>query len=183
MSKKDWILLIGVTICLIVSRIIPHAPNFTSSLAGLLFGAVILRKNAAAFLLLLGYILADIFINNVIYPSTSIKWLSSGFEWIFTTFLIIFFVNKLFTSNGYTPIKIIGLSVVSSLIFFVFSNYAVWLGFILYSPDTAGLTACFIAAIPFLMNEMAGTLFYSCLFFGLYWIYEYGQPKTSRLIV
>ncbi|MGB4819039.1 MAG: DUF6580 family putative transport protein, partial [Saprospiraceae bacterium] len=82
MSKKEWILLIGVTICLIVSRIIPHAPNFTSSLAGLLFGAVILRKNAAAFLLLLGYILADIFINNVIYPSTSIKWLSSGFEWI-----------------------------------------------------------------------------------------------------
>lgn len=93
-----------------------------------------------------------------------------------------FFVNKLFTSNGYTPIKIIGLSVVSSLIFFVFSNYAVWLGFILYSPDTAGLTACFIAAIPFLMNEMAGTLFYSCLFLVFTGFMNTDNPKLPGLL-
>ena len=164
MSKKEWILIFGITTSLIVSRLIPHAPNFTSSLAGFLFGAVVIRKN-------------------MVYPSDTIQWLSSGFEWLFTSFLIIFFANKLFTAYGYNPTKIIGLSIMSSLIFFVFSNFAVWVGSILYSSDLAGLSACFIAAIPFFMNELAGTLFYSCMFFGVYWIYEYKQLKSAKVIV
>ena len=183
MSKKEWILIFGITTSLIVSRLIPHAPNFTSSLAGFLFGAVVIRKNIAGFVLLFGYFLADLVINNMVYPSDTIQWLSSGFEWFFTSFLIIFFANKLFTAYGYNPTKIIGLSIMSSLIFFVFSNFAVWVGSILYSSDLAGLSACFIAAIPFFMNELAGTLFYSCMFFGVYWIYEYKQLKSAKVIV
>ena len=47
----------------------------------------------------------------------------------------------------------------ASILFFVVTNFAVWLsGY--YGFTMEGLLACYIAAIPFFQNTIAGTLIY-----------------------
>ncbi|MDD5538977.1 MAG: hypothetical protein PHF12_08445, partial [Candidatus Omnitrophica bacterium] len=58
-------------------------------------------------------------------------------------------------------------SLFSSLVFFVVTNFGVWMaGW--YPQTPQGLQACFIAAIPFFRYFLAGTLVYSTVLFGSY---------------
>ena len=54
------------------------------------------------------------------------------------------------------------------VVFFILTNLAVW-GFTpLYAKTLAGLSQCFFMALPFFRNTLAGNLFYSVSFFGIY---------------
>ena len=56
----------------------------------------------------------------------------------------------------------------SSVSFFLISNFAVWLaGYIAYPKTLAGLSACYVAAIPFFKNDVVSTILFSAVFFGL----------------
>jgi hypothetical protein len=57
-------------------------------------------------------------------------------------------------------------AVASSVLFFAVSNFGTWLTSGMYSHDIAGLEACYVAAIPFFQNTLAGDLFYVTLLFG-----------------
>jgi hypothetical protein len=50
--------------------------------------------------------------------------------------------------------------------FFLLSNFHVWLGSTMYPQTLTGLLACYVAAIPFGLNMLAGNLFYSGVLFG-----------------
>jgi len=54
------------------------------------------------------------------------------------------------------------------LIFFVATNFAVWAFGGLYPHNLEGLAECYIAALPFLRNRIAGDLFWATLLFGGY---------------
>lgn len=56
----------------------------------------------------------------------------------------------------------------SSVSFFLVSNFAVWLaGNIAYPKTLAGLSACYLAALPFFRNDVISTLLFSTVFFGV----------------
>jgi len=59
-----------------------------------------------------------------------------------------------------------------SLMFFVTTNFAVWAFGGLYSLDWAGLTACYVAALPFLKYTLAGDLFWTAALFGGAWLLQ-----------
>ncbi|MEP7197760.1 MAG: DUF6580 family putative transport protein [Saprospiraceae bacterium] len=180
MSKKDISLLIGIVSALIISRLIPHAPNFTSSLTGLVFGGVVLRKGFYGVLILLAYFIADLAINNIHYSvdHTGFQWASQSFYWIYAGLVIVFFISRLFTENLESPFRIMVLSLASSLIFFLLSNFGVWLEGVIYVKDFSGLFQCFIAGLPFLLNDLAASVFFGCVFFGIYWLYESSQEEN-----
>jgi hypothetical protein len=50
--------------------------------------------------------------------------------------------------------------------FFLLSNFHVWLGSRTYPQTPAGLLACYVAAVPFAMNMLAANLLYCGLMFG-----------------
>jgi hypothetical protein len=52
------------------------------------------------------------------------------------------------------------------VLFFVVTNFGVWAFTDMYPRTGDGLTACFIAAIPFFRNTLAGDLFYAAVLFG-----------------
>ncbi len=64
--------------------------------------------------------------------------------------------------------RVLGFALASSVMFFVITNFAVWLEGSMYPMTATGLQACFIAAIPFWRNELLGTLCYSAALFGGY---------------
>ena len=148
-------LALSLIICGILLRFAVHAPNFTPVAAIALFSGVYLTKKYALIVPLALMIISDIFLgmhNVVIFT-----W--GGF--VLTTVLG-FWLKKRKTVLG-----VAGASVVSSLLFYLVSNFGVWLmGW--YPRTLGGLIDCYIMAIPFLRNFTMATLAYSAIFFGLY---------------
>ena len=54
----------------------------------------------------------------------------------------------------------------ASISFFIITNFAVWAQFDSYPHTAAGLAACYLAALPYFWNTLAGDLFYSAVLFG-----------------
>jgi len=70
--------------------------------------------------------------------------------------------------NTNNPLRIGGTSLLSSLIFFVVSNFAVWASYrTLYPATLQGLTNCYAAAVPFFRHTLAADLVFTAIFFGL----------------
>jgi hypothetical protein len=67
-----------------------------------------------------------------------------------------------------------------SLVFFALSNFAVWAFSGMYSLDFAGLTQCYVAALPFLQNTVAGDLFWTAVLFGGAWAMQNGAALSGR---
>jgi len=56
----------------------------------------------------------------------------------------------------------------SSVLFFLVTNFGVWLGFNTYDRSWSGLVDCYVAAIPFFRYTLAGDMFFATVLFGSY---------------
>jgi hypothetical protein len=59
-------------------------------------------------------------------------------------------------------------TLLGSVLFFLITNFAVWVFTPLYERTSAGLVQCFYMALPFFRNTLAGDIFYVAGFVGLY---------------
>jgi hypothetical protein len=65
------------------------------------------------------------------------------------------------------PLYVAGAAFGSALSFFLMSNFAVWLAGVLYPRTLGGLTACYVAAIPFFEKGLASDLLFSAVLFSI----------------
>ena len=152
-TKFIFLLILVATI----SRLIPHPPNFTPITAIALFSITKLdNKFLATLIPLLCLYLSDIFL---------------GF---FTINIFVYLSFTLISLLGYYIRKINLFSVLlSSLLFFIMSNFGVW---ILGYPNTfEGFFLCYFNAIPFFGYTILGDLFY-CYLIKL--VYNYFERKN-----
>ena len=134
---------IGIIIVAILSRLIPHPPNFTPVTAVALFSIINFKNKYIAVLIPI----ICLFLSDLILGISLIN-------------LFVYFSFILISGIGYLLGKINIKSVLlSSFVFFLFTNFGVWL--IGYPKTLEGLITCYIAAIPFFGWTIAGDLFYS----------------------
>lgn len=152
----------------VLSRIIPHPWNFTGITALAIFAGVLSKNNKALFVApLVALFISDLILG---FHSTMIT-TYLGFAIVGFLSLVIhneknihYTDNKILKQSGVlTAVALSG-----SLIFFVVSNLGVWLSASMYELSFKGLVQCFVAALPFLDNQIAGDLFYSFVFYLLY---------------
>jgi hypothetical protein len=62
---------------------------------------------------------------------------------------------------------VVGASVASSTSFFLVSNFAVWIGSVMYPHTAGGLGLCYVAGLPFYRNDLLATLMVTGLAFGV----------------
>ena len=72
----------------------------------------------------------------------------------------------IWASRFRTPFVVLPVILASSVIFFVTTNFAVWAFSGMYATTAAGLVSCYIAAIPFFQNTLAGDIMWTCALFG-----------------
>jgi hypothetical protein len=78
--------------------------------------------------------------------------------------------------------RIGGLSLAASSVFFLISNFGVWIMDGMYAPTFKGLVECYVAAIPFFGYQVAGDLFFSAVMFGGYeLVKKYAFSPTGKL--
>jgi hypothetical protein len=144
------LILIGILL-----RFAPHAPNFTPVAAIALFSGVYLGKKNALIVPLILMMVSDaaLGLHNVVM-----------FTW--GAFLLITLLGFILQKK-LSGIRVISFSLISSLIFFVISNFGVWLmGW--YPRTLKGLADCYFMALPFLRDFTASTVIYAAIFFGAY---------------
>ena len=157
MTMKNSSLLVLVLLAA-ATRILPHPPNMTAvSALAILTGLAIESRLVAVFVPLFALFLSDLILGFheqmwAVYFSmaliTLISAASLGKKSLFST----------------AKLKILGVTVSSSLLFFVGTNLAVWWQSPMYQHNLAGLTKCFLMALPFLGNQIVGDLFYAGIF-------------------
>lgn len=67
---------------------------------------------------------------------------------------------------GYVPLAVGGL--LPAAVFYLTTNFAIWLFLDWYPHSVAGLMACYAAGLPFFRYMLAGDVFYTALLFGAY---------------
>ena len=144
MSKREYILL-GFVIMAVLVRLLPHPPNVTPITALALFSATNFKnKYLGISLPLIAMILSDIYLG--FYGITM---------WVYGSFLSISLLGRYWKKINIHNV------LVSSLIFFIITNFGVWLGG--YPKTLEGLLLCYTMAIPFFVNSIIGDLFFSYL--------------------
>jgi hypothetical protein len=72
--------------------------------------------------------------------------------------------------------RVVAYSVIGSTLFFIVTNFGVWLKGLYYPQTLSGLAECYLAATPFFQNTLAGDLFFSALLFGGFALLERRIP-------
>ena len=151
------------------SRLIPHIPNFTPIGAIALFGGAYFKNKFYAFLIPLSSLfLSDLIINNffLIIDNNNFTWFYPGFLWQYFSFAIIIIIG-IYNSNKFNFKKLLISVIGSSLVFFLITNFGVWISGSIYPKNIFGLIWCYTLAIPFYKGTLLGFLFYSFLLFGI----------------
>lgn len=166
-----------------ISRMLPHPPNFTPIAAMALFGGACLADKRLAIIVPL----LAMFISDCIYIPYSD---STGFHntmiYVYASFILITCIGIYIRNNARSG-NIVLASVISSVLFFLITNFAVWAasGFAL---GFSGLIATYVAGIPFydnsifgsfLLNTVMGDLFYNGILFGSLYLAKSRFPALA----
>ncbi len=157
MNKNKYIMASLILIVLaLFSRIIPHAPNFTPLVSIALVSALLFKEKKYIFISLVGLLFSDILLDYYHYSGYLFTPL---FFLTYISLALVFLFSYKF-NNSFSFRNIILHSLSGSLIFFLVSNFGVWLlgG---YTYTFSGLISCYTMGIPFFKNTLSSTLLYS----------------------
>jgi hypothetical protein len=147
-------------------RLVPHPPNFTPIGAMALFSGAYLGRRGLAFVApLAAMLLSDLVLG-----------FHSGMLFVYAGVALIVLLGSQALSRV-TPLRVGGAAIASSILFFAVSNFGTWALSGMYAHTLAGLSACYVAAIPFFQKTVAGDLFYATLLFGGFKIAELLMPR------
>ncbi len=149
---------------ILFSRWLPHPANVTPVVALFLF-APAFRKGIYAFLIpVAGMAISDIFLG---YSTISF--------YVYGSFILIYLAGFLLrTSKSFVRITVVTLA--SSTLFFLITNFGVWLHYPLYEKTTDGLILCYTMALPFFRNAVLGDLLYT---YSVFTVARYGLEPLS----
>ncbi|MBK47548.1 MAG: hypothetical protein CMI94_00795 [Pelagibacteraceae bacterium] len=161
------VLLICLVIFLVsLTRIFPHPPNFTPILALAIFGGIYFPNKISALILPV----------TVMFLSDLIIGFHSQMYAVYGSIILLSLLGNMVKTKNIKNLAITGFS--GSIIFFITTNFSVWLSGGLYPLTFDGLIQCYIMAIPFFHNTLISTLlFLSILFFS----YNFAEKKFQVL--
>ncbi len=171
MLRARMSVLVGMILFTAATRLLPHPPNLTPVMAIALFGGAFLTSNWAAFAVpILAMALSDLFIG----PDHLLP--------------VVYFCILLTTCIGLllrtrkSLVAVTAAALGSSVLFFVITNFGVWYFGPYYPHTAAGLVASYVAAIPFFQNTLVGTLGYTAILFGGFYLAERLFPVLKETI-
>jgi hypothetical protein len=143
LNKVEMRVVFALVVVALLTRLLPHPPNFAPITSIALFtGFHFVNKRLALFIPLICMFLTDLILG-----------VHSLMPIIYLSFVMISMIGLKAKSLS------LGTVLSASSLFFVVSNLGVW--YFYYPLTWAGLSSCFILAIPFFINALMGDLFYT----------------------
>ncbi len=161
-----------VVLAVSFSRVIPHPANFSPVAAMALFaGAYISNRLLAVALTWAALLIGDLVIG-----------LHATMFFVYLAMALTVFLGS-WVSAKWNYKKLAGGILGSSVLFFVISNFGVWIESGIYSHTLAGLQNCYMMAVPFFDNTVLSTaIFATALFVGFrYFEKAFAADVTENL--
>ena len=168
-----------------IYRILPHPGNFSPIGAMALFGGAYYASRLNSFIVpLITLWLSDIILNNVIYSQyfKEFTLFYDGFYWVYGSFILVACIGRLL-QNNVTFISVPMAAIASALLFFIVSNFGVWISGTMYPHNFIGLVACYTAGIPFFSTSLVGDLLFSGILFGSFELLRRYFPVLQPALV
>ena len=154
MRSRYWMALSLIAMAAF-ARLIPHPANVTPIVAMALFsGSALGRRTFAILIPLAALLVSDLAlgVHNQIFS-------------VYGSIVLVSFIG-FWLAEKRTLGRVMGASVASSTLFFVMTNFTVWLSGEMYAKTGEGLLACYTLALPFYRNGLLGDLAFSGAMFG-----------------
>ena len=165
-NHSRLVALLSAILVAAVLRLVPHPPNFTPIGAMALFSGAYLRRRALAFAAPLGALVLSDLVLGFYHGQATVY---------FSVALIVMIGMVALTRRS--VLRVGAAAIASSVLFFLITNLGMWLFSGFYPRSWTGLEACYVAAIPFFQNTIAGDLFYATLLFGGFQVAELLIPQ------
>jgi hypothetical protein len=168
-------LLVGVGLVVVAAagRVMPHPPNFVPIAAAALFAGFFFKHRLASLAIpLVALGMSDLAIGGYDWRVMTVVYVALAWPVALRPFVRTLSVRR-----------VVGCSLVSSVVFYLASNAAVWAISPMYPATFAGLAACYVAALPFLAYTVAGDLFWCGVFFGGYAVCTSQQSQRARWLL
>ena len=143
----------------VLARLLPHPHNVTPLTAMALFGGAYLSRRWGILLPLAIVVLSDLVLG--FHDVMAFTW---------GAFALIGLAGWWLRRQPRAG-RVVFASVAGSTMFFLVTNFGVWLlgdQGTMYPKTLEGLWTCYIAALPFFRNALLGDVVYTSSFFGLY---------------
>lgn len=177
--RASGLLLFALIVAAAVSRLLPHPPNFSPIEAIALFGgAHFLNRSWAVLAPLAAMFLSDLLLG-VIQGGIYFEYFASAHFLAIYACIALSAVLGFGLRNRVKSARVLGYSLAGSLLFFLITNFAVWLtatDVVAHPACAASLGACYLAGLPFLKWTVLGTLVYSAVLFGGYELLQRRVP-------
>lgn len=161
--KQKIIIALGLVATGVIARLVPHLWNMTPIAAVAVLAGAKLGWKWGVILPILAMITSDVFIGFYNLPV-----LLSVYLCFALTGLVGYSVRK----TGKVGV-VLGGSALSAIVFFLVTNAAVWAFSPMYPQTFMGLTASYIAGLPFFQNQIIGDLFFTTALFAAWELTTY----------
>lgn len=145
-NRTEVLILSVLVIFTVLTRFLPHIPNFSPVLGMALFCGASTKNRKLAFLLPL----------IALFVSDWALGFYGGIGFVYLSYVIAISLGMMMSKIRVVNVLVSAMAV--SLVFFVLSNLGVWLFSGLYAPNSAGLVQCYIMALPFFHYTYLGTI-------------------------
>lgn len=150
MPRSRWILVVCLIVAGVWSRLVPHPPNFTAIGAASLFaGATMPWRSWSLLVPLAAMVASDAILG--FHPLVPVVYLCVA--------LTVVLSWRLRPTSA--PWKLAAGGALSSILFFLITNFAVWAEGRIYPMTGEGLLLCYLAGLPFFGNMLAGDVLFS----------------------
>lgn len=149
--------------------------NFSAVGAIALFGGAYFNNNIKAF----GFPLLILLLSDILLAQTAeLGFFYGGWYWTYIAFILMVFIGKLMLKKVNVQNFVIA-NMVMVLIHWIVSDISAMYVPGLYEPTLAGYWTCLIAAIPYELNFIYGSLIYGTLMFGSFELLKAKYPYLS----
>lgn len=111
--------------------------------------------------------ISDLFIDRFVFGEWKLFY--PGFYWVYGAFFCMLPVGLMLQKKA-SPAGILFAAIICTVIHWVISDWGIFINSHAYPKPVTGWLQIMTAAIPFEFNFLAGTVFYSLLFFGVQWL-------------
>ena len=149
----------------IASRLIPHSGFYGFTAMGgalLFFGA---RRSWREMLLPMLALMGTDYVLTVYTYHYSFVWQSYLVTWGWYAMAMV--LGGILLKAKFSKLRLVSGIILGPTTFFLVSNFSVWVGSRMYTPDMSGLMNCYIAGLPFYRNDLLSTTLVAGLAFGV----------------
>jgi hypothetical protein len=171
----------GILLAAVISRLIPHAENFAPFTAIAIFaGARFASRRFAILVPLVALLLKDVVLEVMYRNGLNDSWgFYRGMWVVYGSLTLVALLGRL-AQGSRSPLIIAGTTLSGSCIFFLITNFVWWYGGELYPLTWEGFVTCYVNALPFFRNALAGDFIYATALFGA-WAFVEARFPSMRL--